>query len=50
MSENTKHKIKLSELQMQLILETIEKTAYQGIHSDVVSGIRKKMTIKPSKE
>lgn len=50
MSENTKHEITLTELQMRLILETIEKTSYQGIHSDVVSVIRKKMTVKPPKE
>ncbi len=46
MSDDTKHKIKLSELEMQLILESVNATGYAGIHSDVVSRIRKKMTVK----
>lgn len=40
-------RIKLSKLEMRLILESVNNTAYQGIHSDVVSKVRKKMTVKP---
>ncbi len=50
MSNDTKHKIKLTELQMQLILETINKTPYLGIHSTIISNIRKKMTVKEKPE
>lgn len=48
MSEDAKHKIKLSELEMKLILESVNSTGYAGIHSDLVSRIRRKMTIKRS--
>lgn len=40
-------KIKLSELEKRLILESVNNTPYQGIHSDVVSKVRKKMAPKP---
>ena len=46
MGDNTKHKIKLSELQMRLIKESVEATKYLGIHSDHVSKVRRKMTVK----
>ena len=46
MSEKTKHKIKLSELEMQLITEAVENTSFFGKHSYTVSSVRKKMTIK----
>lgn len=49
MSDTTKHTVELTELEMQLILETVEKTPYLGEHSDVVSSIRKKMKA-PKKE
>lgn len=44
-----KHKIKLSETEMQCILESVENTAYLGKHSDMISKVRKKMTIKKPK-
>lgn len=46
MADDTKHKIKLTEFAMKLIKETVEKTSYLGIHSETVSYVRKKMTIK----
>jgi hypothetical protein len=38
----------MNELELQLLLETVDKTPYLGAHSDLVSGIRKKITIKPN--
>jgi hypothetical protein len=38
----------MTELEMQLLLETIDKTPYLGAHSDLVAGIRKKLTIIPA--
>jgi len=46
MSDDTKHKIKLSELEMRMVKESVEATAYLGIYSGTVFKIRKKMTIK----
>lgn len=45
-----KHKIKLTETEMKTILETINKTGYLGSYSDLISGIRKKMTIKSAED
>lgn len=50
MSENTKHKIKLTELEMQLITEAVENTSFFGRHSFTISSVRKKMTIKEKKK
>lgn len=50
MTDKTKHDIKLSELEMRLIKETIETASYLGIHSDTVSAIRRKMKIKKDKK
>lgn len=41
-----KHKIKLNEIEMQMILETVKKTAYLGEHSEIISNVKRKMTIK----
>lgn len=49
MSEDTKHKIKLTELEMQLITEAVENTSFFGKHSYTVSSVRKKMALKPPK-
>ncbi len=49
MSENTKHKIKLTELEMQLITEAVENTSFFGRHSYTISKVRKKMKIKQPK-
>ncbi len=49
MDENIKHKIKLTELEMQLIREAVENTSFFGRFSDEISSIRKKMKIKPPK-
>lgn len=46
MSDNSKHKVKLSEIEMRMIKESVENTAYLGRHSETVSKIKKKMTIK----
>lgn len=46
MPDNSKHKIKLSEIEMRMIKESVENIAYLGIHSKTVSSIRKKMTVK----
>lgn len=45
-----KHKIKLTETEMKTILDTINKTGYLGEHSDLISSIRKKMTIKSAEQ
>lgn len=44
------YRVEFSEIQMQLIKETIEKTPYLGVYSDEISSIREKMTTeeKPS--
>lgn len=49
MSENTKHKIKLTELEMQLITEAVENTSFFGRHSFTISSVRRKMKIKTPK-
>ncbi len=49
MSENKKHKIKLTELEMQLITEAVENTSFFGKHSYEVSSVRKKMALKQPK-
>lgn len=41
-----KHRIKLSELEMRLIKESVEATNFPGIHSYIVSRVRRKMTVK----
>ena len=38
-----KQKIKLSELEKKLILDSLNASSYLGSHSDLVSKIRKKM-------
>ena len=35
----------LTEIEMKTILDTINKTGYAGEHSDLISSIRKKMTV-----
>ncbi len=39
------HKIELTEGEMKTILATINKTGYAGIHSDIISSIRKKLAV-----
>ena len=50
MTIEKKYETKLTEVEMELIKETVEKTAYLGIHSETVTSVRKKMTRKKSKK
>ena len=44
------HEIQLTEIEMQTILETINKTGYAGVHSNLISSIREKMTVPEPEE
>ena len=46
-----RHQRSLTEVEMKLILDSVNASTYLGLHSDTVSKVRKKMTIKdPKKE
>lgn len=48
--ESDTHEIVLTANEMQTILETINKTGYAGIHSNIISSIREKMTLPEPEE
>jgi len=45
---NKKHKIKLTEDEMNIILQSISETAFLGKFSEAVSKLKKKMRLKES--